>query len=508
MKRSIITCLLFVGSMSQPFAQISFTGVVTVFDVQNISPDYSVISAMDSRGMTIQFEVKSLPVKTNGQLVKKTAALNIPLGTAITVDLNSGTASVSTSPTIKYKLIKPGFSECCSISRIDKLTNTFSYLMTAKPDTANGITCFTMTGLVGMYPGGEIGQAVYEKYFNNTRYAVLKYLHGASTSNDFVIYCYNFRYMTNENYYDLKKDEEQVDPTPAVIITTDSLSNSQNASISIQVPADAECKIKVYQTPSSVLLFNSDTQRVFSVAPGSYNVAVSGIYLHGFTVEKAQNARITAGMVDVKSASEWRLLPISENVVYASTVSKKVVFPIGSYRLWLDNAMHLPKIKDGQTLHYGDDPQPAVDTVNTDPHPWEIINDPDVKGIGGEISLQVPKEINFHTHLEFFQSGDHIKRAGSWFGNTTAKFLPGLYDILVDGKYTIKNVPVEQGKKTRLKMGVLNVHRYGSFELENSSHQKFSYAPPFSIILPEGTYHLTGRKDFKIDIKDAILTEL
>jgi hypothetical protein len=125
---------------------------------------------------------------------------------------------------------------------------------------------------------------------------------------------------------------------------------------------------------------------------------------------------------------------------------------------------------------------------------WEIKLDPALKGLGGEVIMQIPKEIRFNTHMKFFNAGDPKKMVASWFGNNKADLLEGAYDIVVDDKYTIKNVPVEKGKETILHMGVLQWSGYGAVTLENADHQKFSYAPPFKIVLPEGTYYIVGKK--------------
>jgi hypothetical protein len=125
---------------------------------------------------------------------------------------------------------------------------------------------------------------------------------------------------------------------------------------------------------------------------------------------------------------------------------------------------------------------------------WEIKSDPNLKGLGGEVIMQIPKEIRFNTHMKFFNAGDTKKVVASWFGNNKADLLEGTYDIVVDDKYTIKNVPVEKGKQTILHMGVLQWSSYGTVTLENGDHQKFSYAPPFKIVLPEGTYYIVGKK--------------
>ena len=144
---------------------------------------------------------------------------------------------------------------------------------------------------------------------------------------------------------------------------------------------------------------------------------------------------------------------------------------------------------------------------NGDTPMWDIQPDATLTGVGGSISMQIPKGLSFSTHMLFYNAGDNKKSVASWFGNNVAKLLPGLYDIVVDGKYTIKNVPVEKGKDTRLNMGIFKVTTYGSVQIEDSNHQKFTYAGPFSIVLPAGTYYLGGKKQ-PIVITTGKVTEL
>ena len=140
--------------------------------------------------------------------------------------------------------------------------------------------------------------------------------------------------------------------------------------------------------------------------------------------------------------------------------------------------------------------------------PWDIVMDSAVTGIGGTIFMQLPKSLSYSTHMEFYEASDSTKRVASWFGNNKARLKPGLYDVVVDDKYTIRNVPVETGKRTRLRMGVFKVTSYGTVEIESSNHQKFSTAGPFSKLLPEGTYYINGKKKFPVVIKDGEVTEL
>lgn len=139
---------------------------------------------------------------------------------------------------------------------------------------------------------------------------------------------------------------------------------------------------------------------------------------------------------------------------------------------------------------------------------WEIQMDSSVTGIGGKVTLQLPKGESYSTHIKFYQAGDTKKIVASWFGNNHANLLPGLYDVVVDDEYTIKNVPVEAGKQTRLKMGIFKVSNYGTIQIESSDHQKFSAGGPFSKLLPEGTYYINGRKENPVVIKDRTVTKL
>ena len=147
--------------------------------------------------------------------------------------------------------------------------------------------------------------------------------------------------------------------------------------------------------------------------------------------------------------------------------------------------------------------------LNAKMQSWEIHPDSTIKGVGGEISMQIPKGLGGRTHMEFYEAGEYKNRVASWFDNNKERLLPGLYNVVIDGRDTIKNVPVQLGKQTRLKMGVFSVNGYRGQTIENSStHQKFTYGAPFKILLPEGTYYLNGNKKVPIVIKDGELTEL
>jgi hypothetical protein len=169
-------------------------------------------------------------------------------------------------------------------------------------------------------------------------------------------------------------------------------------------------------------------------------------------------------------------------------------------------SMHIQQSSGSQQIHVIDPGKIAINNMAS--QKWEMQTDASVTGLGGKVTLQLPDGTSYHTHLEFYDVADNKTRVASWFGNNENNLLPGSYNVVVDGKYTIRNVPVEKGKTTRLKMGIFSVDNYGGVQIENSDHEKFSYSGPFSILLPEGTYFINGRKDHPVFIKDGTVTKL
>ena len=134
---------------------------------------------------------------------------------------------------------------------------------------------------------------------------------------------------------------------------------------------------------------------------------------------------------------------------------------------------------------------------------WDIHPDKTLTGITGKFVLQMPGNISY-AHLQIFNSGD-TKVVASLFGNGERKLLPGSYDVLME-KYSIKNIPVEKGESTRLKLGIFDYSSRGSVEIIDRNNQKISMAGPFKIALPPGTYYLDVKKEHSFVIRDGEVT--
>jgi hypothetical protein len=126
---------------------------------------------------------------------------------------------------------------------------------------------------------------------------------------------------------------------------------------------------------------------------------------------------------------------------------------------------------------------------------WEMHADPTLDGLPtGKLTLILQKELHYSTHVVVYSVGDHKAPLAKWFASNEVKLMPGLYDVVIDGRLTLKNVPIAKGQQTRLRMGVLEWDGYHAVSLKSADKQTFTYASPFSILLPQGQYQVVGSK--------------
>ena len=524
MKHIVITLAFFIV-IFRGFAQ---DNVFTVIDILSEKANYMILSCRDDYGRTIQFQV----VKGNPAFDKRTnKAINPPtVGSKVIADFVRATVSPANYNFIKYKILKPSYSvQCCSIKGIQyfmsSLSSVYARIFFSNTNAPNEVSSFTISSpFTSNIQHVTIGQPVYEKYYNKKKYEVLKPW-SEEEINKNIFYSYEFYVASNNppNSTDTSQGttSNEVDSTmfneifnqPWEITGGSSLpgsGNSPSGFLSVNAPEDAACTTNIYNNTTHSL-FTSTDKRFLSMLTGTWDVEISGVMVKNVPIYGLKTTRIKAGTLNIVPGSPWTLYDSTKiKNLYSSTVSKKVEFPRGTYQLEINGTTQQIQIKDGETLQIGDSSQaPQTQKLNTSTQPWEIQLDPTIKGIGGEIVMQIPKFDGFNTNLEFFNAGEKTNRQASWFGNNKAKLLPGIYDVVIDDRDTIKNVPVELGKQTRLKMGVFYMGGYSDANLENSvTHQKFTYGAPFKILLPEGTYYLNKNKKVPIVIKNGELTEL
>ena len=159
----------------------------------------------------------------------------------------------------------------------------------------------------------------------------------------------------------------------------------------------------------------------------------------------------------------------------------------------------------GQTNYYSYPTNQSPGNDNSASKPWEMTPDNTLTGVTGQLVFQMPLSLGY-IHLQVYNAGD-TKVASSLFGNNKCKLLPGNYDVELDNKYFIRNIPVEKGSTTRLKVGILNYTPTGPVRIVDANKQEFSMAGPQEIALPEGTYYVDGKKNQAFEIKDGGITE-
>ena len=87
---------------------------------------------------------------------------------------------------------------------------------------------------------------------------------------------------------------------------------------------------------------------------------------------------------------------------------------------------------------------------------------------------------------------------------------PGIYYFRLN-TITVHDVPIEKGKETRIKAGILSIVSEGRWEIRSEEKQKFhtSGNKPKKIALPIGNYQLKlGEQFFPIVIRDNKTVEM
>ena len=136
---------------------------------------------------------------------------------------------------------------------------------------------------------------------------------------------------------------------------------------------------------------------------------------------------------------------------------------------------------------------------------WEIQANPALKGATGRIIVNAPDKGSMILH--FLKPGEK-NHFDAWYANKTGEFLPGYYDLKFF-KLLIPNVPVEKGKDTRLKVGVLSINSTGKWKVYSKDGSEIRNGTgQYKLILPAGKYQvelLSGKME--VELKDGKIEE-
>ncbi len=129
---------------------------------------------------------------------------------------------------------------------------------------------------------------------------------------------------------------------------------SATGKILIKIPKEVECIISISQPNTGKELFYSGAltnARTFSLAPGTFDVKISGSTIKNVPVQKGMNTRIKAGILNVTASEIWTLYDENKNKqIYFSATAKRIGLPAGNYQLEIHRNTKQIIIKDGEIL--------------------------------------------------------------------------------------------------------------------------------------------------------------
>ena len=122
----------------------------------------------------------------------------------------------------------------------------------------------------------------------------------------------------------------------------------------VSLPKGTEWDMTIYAAGSDKVLSNTMLTQTFILLPGSYDIEVNKIRVNGVPVEKGNETRIKAGVLDITNATSWTLYDEAKTKVLINSLAPKERrgLPVGRYVLTIMNQDQDIEIKDGETVVY------------------------------------------------------------------------------------------------------------------------------------------------------------
>jgi type VI protein secretion system component Hcp len=123
--------------------------------------------------------------------------------------------------------------------------------------------------------------------------------------------------------------------------------------ISVTLPADAECEIKIYDPADNKFLGSFKKSDAIILFPGTYKVKVSNADVNDVPVRQGMETRLKAGILSLASPVDYKLYDLTKKTFFGSYKGpKKIGLPVGIYQLSLNERFQQIVIKDGETLEF------------------------------------------------------------------------------------------------------------------------------------------------------------
>ena len=140
---------------------------------------------------------------------------------------------------------------------------------------------------------------------------------------------------------------------------------------------------------------------------------------------------------------------------------------------------------------------------------WVITPVEDMKGVLGRLNTNFPADVEWSIDVRTTED-KFITNRSSANKQAYHALAPGIYYFRLN-TITVHDVPIEKGKETRIKAGILSIVSEGRWEIRSEEKQKFhtSGNKPKKIALPIGNYQLKlGEQFFPIVIRDNKTVEM
>ena len=142
---------------------------------------------------------------------------------------------------------------------------------------------------------------------------------------------------------------------------------------------------------------------------------------------------------------------------------------------------------------------------------WVITPINNMKGVLGKLNTNFPENTDWSIDIRTAAENKFIINRSSYSKHGPLQDIaPGTYNFQLN-TILVENVPIEKGKETRLKAGILNIVSTGVWQLYDETQKIFhtSDNKPKKIALPVGNYQLNlGGQFFPVVIKDGKMVEL
>ena len=252
---------------------------------------------------------------------------------------------------------------------------------------------------------------------------------------------------------------------------------SSTGKLYVTLPKGAAWDMTIYAAGSNKVLSSTMLKTSFNLLPGAYDLEINHIKVTGVPVVKGYQTRLKTGVLRIENATSWTLYDeFKKTVLINSLAAETRGLPVGKYKLAIMGQDRDIEIKDGGTMVGDDTPfetdDPMIPQI-TESANWVITPKNGIPEGKGQLSVKLPgpqtetlpnNESITIPDLTVCKVRFKLPNSDSY---TPIQILP---EHLVSGSYHVRlnnvsilNVPIREGKETRLKAGFLIIKHDGIF---------------------------------------------